>query len=77
MRSQHPTDVLERENEAYRRFLREKDQREKQLRCGDCKRYKRMMKLCIDPSLRHPFHRVNPGQYACNNFVYRTNDEAL
>lgn len=29
MRSQHPTDVLERENEALRRFLDEKDRREK------------------------------------------------
>lgn len=25
MRSQHPTDILERENEAYRRFLDQRD----------------------------------------------------
>jgi len=40
------------------------------LRCKDCKRYKPLMKLCIDPTLRKPFHRINPGQFACKKFVY-------
>jgi len=84
VRSQHPTDVLERENEAYRRFLDHKDRRVEiaknlRLRCKHCRYFRwGLWYYCLLRGLGRTA-QVKPGQFACKNFIARAKreDEAL